>query len=206
MLSRLADLNAPVGGLNIWLGLRWYPLCQLLYYAGIGALSSENYEAFGHLFRARSRGAHSDEPTKLVFAQANAGVADAHDAFKLLPGHERNYVPRSERTYKSLQPLLEDLIFLGGAYEDLFDRFEVISALAHADQRLEMGHPWGPPGRFLWKARQGNDGPLAVICQEAEAAGDAWPLLRSGLFRGSGARFQQVAAAYQKFISGMVWS
>jgi hypothetical protein len=205
VLSRLADLNDSVGGYNAWVGLRWYPLCQLLYYSGIAALSSENYETLGALFRARARSAQGDEPTKLVFAHANAGVADAHEVFKLLPGHEKQYVPRSELMYKNLQPLLDDLIFLGGGYEELFDRFEVINALAHANQRADTHNPWGPPGRFLWKAQRGGGGPLGEIEKEAKAAGAAWPVLKTGLFGGSSERFLEIVRVYRERMKGIVW-
>lgn len=202
---RLTELNTSAGGYTAWIGLRWYPICELLYYCGIAALSVENYETLGVLFRARARDARGDEPTKLVFAHANSRVADAHDLFKKLPGHERQYVPRSELMYKDLQPLLDDLIFLGGEYEELFDRFEVLNALAHAHQRSETGNVWGPPGRFLWKEGQYGGGPLAELEREAKGAGATWPILRSGLF-GTAERFVELAARYRESMKGLTWS
>ena len=201
---RLAELNTPGGGYNAWRGLRWYPISELLYYCGIGALSTENYEMFGSLFRARARMVGDDEPSKLVFAHANSGVAEAHDLFKKLPGHERQYVPYSELMFKTVQPLLDDLIFLGGAYVELFDRFEVLNALAHADQRADTHRPWGPAGRFLWKGHYAG-GPLAEAENEAKTAGASWPVLRSGLFGGSAERFVKTVQLYRETMKGMAW-
>jgi hypothetical protein len=62
-----------------------------------------------------------------VFARANSELANANDAFKALPGHERQFVPRSEFLHKEIQPLLDDMIFLGSAYDDLFDRSEPVN-------------------------------------------------------------------------------
>ena len=74
------------------------------------------------------------------------------DAFKQLPGYENHYTPRSEYLLKLLQPLLEDLLFLGVGYEPLFDRFEVLYAMQHAyDRKQDGAGTWGPVGRFGWK-------------------------------------------------------
>ena len=54
-------------------------------------------------------------------------------AFSQLPGHKRHYVPCSEYLFKLLQPMLDDILFLGRDYEQYFDRFEVLLALVHAD-------------------------------------------------------------------------
>jgi len=204
IFARLAELHSSANGYTAWIGLRWYPVLELLYYCGIGALSTENYEMFAVLFRTRARSVEGEEPTKLIFAHANTGVADAHDVFKKLPGHERQYVPRSELMYKTLQPLLDDLIFLGGAYEDLFDRFEVLNALAHAEQRADSYSPWGPPGRFLWKNSY-SGGPLAEVEKEAKAAGANWPVLRTGLFGGSLDRFLEIVKLYRERMKGIAW-
>lgn len=99
------------------------------------------------------------------------------ELFKQLPGHERYYVPRSEYLFKSLQPAVEDLLFLGNSYEELFDRFEIFYALTYADinARKKPGYLWGPVGRFAWKGRHGlSRSPYDIVCEEAVQQGAAW--------------------------------
>jgi len=132
-----------------------------------------------------------------------------HDAFKLLPGYERQYVPRSEYLYKVLQPLLDDPLFLGEEYESAFDRFEVLYALEHAHRYSGMatGAAWGPVGRFGWKFSRGRPGsPFHEVVAEAEAQGLLWPPLLGGLFGGSLERFREVAKQYGESLSGLHWS
>lgn len=114
------------------------------------------------------------------------------DAFKLLPGHERQYTPQSEYLFTRVQPFVEDVLFLGNRYEDLFDRFEILYALTNADYNDDY---WGHPGRFAWKYRSGGgtDDPFSMLVEEAKREGQDWPPLRVGLFNGSLDRFAEVA-------------
>ncbi len=122
--------------------------------------------------------------------------------FKKLPGHERNFAPESEYLFKALQPGIEDLLFLGNSYEDLFDRYEMLQALVYADlvNRASRG-VWGPPGRFGWKhLRRFSRSPFDALVAEAEREGPNWLLLQTGLFAKSIDRFKEIAAAYREQI------
>ena len=55
------------------------------------------------------------------------------DSFKQIPDHERNYAPMSEYLFKLLQPLLDDILFIGKSYERVFDEFEVILDESHCN-------------------------------------------------------------------------
>ncbi len=201
ILTRLADLNETVGGQTIWIGLRWYPLSLLIYYAGISALAVENYPALIAIFHARTGERENHESSRHVFARANSGLADCHEAFKALPGRGGEYTPRSELFLKVLQPLLEDELFLGRTYEELFDRFESFNALVHADVRGDTGRFWGPPGRFAWKMlHEPNGGPFKRLTIEAAEAGAGWKPVTAGLFRSSQEHFQQIAEKYAQVV------
>ncbi|MBA7667868.1 hypothetical protein ES703_75969 [subsurface metagenome] len=127
-----------------------------------------------------------------------------HDNFKWLPGHEKHYVPRSEHLFKSLQPSLKDLLFLGKSYEPLFDRFEVFLALVYAGVK---NSDWGPPGRFAWKYKRetyrGN--PFMELVEEAKKYGDGWVPLKAGFFQGSHERFQEIVDPYRKHLDKISW-
>ncbi|MGA9672741.1 MAG: caspase family protein [Terracidiphilus sp.] len=210
IISRLADGNEMTGGKVVWLGLRWYPILLLIYGGGIAAMSGQNYTSLATLLNTRLGDHVSGRGTQEVIAATVTGIleVDRNEMFKRLPGYERNYVPRSEYLFKTIQPAIEDLLFLGRSYEELFDRFEIFYAITYADIEDKKGHHfWGPPGRFGWKISRGEHGnPYAALLEEATTAGAAWPPLRSGFFGGSVERFKEVVERYNtELLSRLGW-
>ena len=118
------------------------------------------------------------------------------DAFKKLPGHERHFSPMSEYLFKRVQPYVEDQLFLGKRYEALFDRLELFMALSTADLDDSF---WGHPGRYAWKyrSRTADSSPFQELVAEAQSAGDDWPPLTAGFFRGSITRFVEISERHE---------
>lgn len=205
IISRIADGTEMKSGLTIWLGLRWYPIQLLMYSGGIAALSAHNYRSLYSLLSTKvkdfSKG--SGESLPAVIPTVN-GILDVDRAelFKKLPGHEKFFTPRSEYLFKRLQPELEDLLFLGNSYEDLFDRFEMLYALTYADaENRELPSIWAPPGRFAWKGRHGiSRDPYASLTTEAREHGSSWAPFAVGMFRGSLDRFNEITTAYRDHV------
>jgi hypothetical protein len=204
MLARMSD-NCPAaaGGHQLWLGLRWYPISLLMYSAGIGALSAENYPALAAILtkkidaRTRRVGNTSVE-ILLPVVDGMIEVAN-NNVWKCLKEYERKHTPESEHMFKILKPLLDDLLFLGLGCEQLFDRYEILKLLTYADV-TDGG--WGPIGRFGWKMAnrmgQGEDNPYAELRAEAAQLGDQWGPIKAGLFRGSYKRFEHTAVKVEK--------
>jgi hypothetical protein len=210
IIARLADGNEMAGGKVVWLGLRWYPILLLMYGGGIAALSAHNYTSLATLFNTRLGDHVSGKGTQEAIAATVSKIleVDRNEMFKKLPGYERNYVPRSEYLFKTIQPTIDDLLFLGRSYEEIFDRFEILYALTYADIEDRKGrHLWGPPGRFGWKVSRGlEDSPYSLLLEEAGRAGNAWPPLRSGFFGGAIDRFTEVAKKYDtELLSRLNW-
>jgi len=205
IFARIADADRGSSGIILWLKLGWYPVLLLMYTAGIVALSKSRYEALKIIFETQVRpGFEYDNKVIPVIVPVIGNLTRLHDNFKWLPGHERHYVPRSEHLFKSLQPSLEDLVFLGKSYEPLFDRFETFLALIYADVE---NRDWGPPGRFAWKysSRIHRDNPFIELVEEAEKYGDGWTPLKAGFFQGSYKRFQEIVASYKKHLDKLSW-
>jgi hypothetical protein len=210
IIARLADGNEMAGGKVVWLGLRWYPILLLMYGGGIASISAQNYTNLATLLNTRLGDHISGRGTQEAISATVSGMleVDRNEMFKRLPGYERNYVPRSEYLFKTVQPTIEDLLSLGRSYEELYDRFEIFYALTYGDIEDRKGnHFWGPPGRFGWKVSRGQHGnPYAALLEEAEKAGSTWPPLRSGLFGGSIERFNEVAQRYNaELLSKLGW-
>jgi Caspase domain len=203
VIARLTDGTELRSGRTAWLGLRWYPIMYLMYSGGVAALSAHNYLSLSTLLTTKLGGSATGQGTQpAVVATVNGiGEVDGMELFKTLPGHERHYAARSEYLFKKIQPDIEDLLFLGNSYEDLFDRFEILYALTYADlSNRPGGLIWGPPGRFGWKGHLGTASPYDAVMEEAKRQGADWALLSSRLFAGSLDRFHEVANAYRTHV------
>ncbi|MBI5446668.1 MAG: caspase family protein [Deltaproteobacteria bacterium] len=205
LISRLSDGHETRNGLVAWLELRWYPSVLMAYSAGIAAVASGNYRNLAAVLLVPVGSRRSGDDTKEAVSCVVEAMLelDRMELFKKMPGHERHYVPRSEYLFKKMQPVLDDLLFLGKSYEASFDRFELIYGLVYADLR---GGGWGPLGRFAWKHRsRDGDGPFTALHKEVEAQGEQWAPLRAGLFGRSMDRLQAVLQMYQDFIGRLNW-
>ncbi|MGP8475631.1 caspase family protein [Burkholderia sp. PR2] len=206
--ARVCDQLDQRGGLDIWLQMRWYPVLVAFYASCVAAVDAKRFDTLCAIFDTPVpvswRNGHKQT---LVEALADA-IADLSQTgvLKLIPGHERNYTPLSEYLFKFLQPKLDDLLFMGKGYEQAFDSFEVYFALAVADKKIQSGqNAWGPVGRFGWKARGPNDGPLARIVTEGNSMGKSWAPLQAGMFGGDADRFQVVGKEYGPMITRLHW-
>ena len=210
IVARTADNEKGGGGRVSRLALRWYPSLLLLYSAGIATLAADQYRNLSAVLTTPIGARHSGSGVKPAILRIIDEILEAErtNIFKLLPGHERHYVPRSEYLFKIFQPALDDLLFLGKSYETLFDRFEVFLALVYADLGAgRIDRIWGPPGRFAWKhsSRGVDSSPFNKVSEEARSQGQEWPPLKAGLFGGSVDRFQEVAQGYLELISQLRW-
>ncbi|HVP48722.1 MAG TPA: caspase family protein, partial [Bryobacteraceae bacterium] len=163
--ARLGQRLKLVSGLRGWLSLRWYPLLLLFYSGGIAAIAAGRYDSLRELMfnPVSDKETRQGDDVRLIQIVADE-MNFLIDAFKTLPGHEKQYTPRSEYLLKLLQPTLEEILFLGTGYEASFDRFEVLYALQYAYQRKKQnGNVWGPVGRFGWKRQSVRD-----VIEEAE--------------------------------------
>jgi hypothetical protein len=200
VMSRSVERAASSSGLVAWLRLRWYPAVLLSYVGGIAAVAAGEY---GNL--AAILGTQMVDPDHLgaprpMLAEMTRTLPDLQLVFKAISGLGRSFAPLSEYVFKHIQPLLDDLLFLGQRYEALFDRYEVLQALVCQDVT-----GYGPLGRFAWKhwndlRQQTTMYPFLVVAKEAEAAKEEWPPLRAGLFGGSYERLSKVIRDYGQFL------
>jgi len=200
IFTRIAEADKGTAGITLWLKLGWYPVLLLMYAAGIAALSKHKYEALKIILEAQVHsGFEYDSILIPVIVPVVDNVTNINGNFELLPEYEKHYYPRSEHLFKSLQPSLEDLLFLGKSYEPLFDRFELFLALVYADVK---NGDWGPPGRFAWKCkpRAGKGNPFMELVDEAKKYRDGWVPLKAGFFQRSYKRFQEIVDSYKKLL------
>ena len=207
-IARSSDRLETRGGLTIWLELRWYPLIVELYTAGIAAIDAQRYDNLATLFYTQLPSSEYRNNNGTFVEAVSNGLLELirTNAFKQIPGHERHYTPLSEYLFKILQPRLDDTFFLGKNYETAFDEFEVFFALAIADiEMTKNNRVWGPVGRFGWKQRSRDNGPLSRIINDARTRKDSWPPFKAGMFGGSFERFDKVATEYLQLVGRLNW-
>lgn len=197
--KRLSDGAGEGGGNTGFLALQWYPALSLSYAGGIAAVSAESYDSLLTLMHARVGTSRGD--MRLVEA-ATAGMNDARQHFKMLPGLEQRYVPFSDHLYEKLKPIINETLCLGSEYDRAFDTFEILYALEFMHQ---TGRGWAPMGRFGWNAGRSGSNLLRQIIDEAAGAGKAWPPLAAGLCAGSPEKFAEHAKGLVEIVarSGM---
>ena len=143
-----------------------------------------------------------NDPLPIVVPIVSA-VTDIFNNFKLMPGLEKKFVPRSEHMLTALQPIIEDQLFLGRSYEDLFDQFEIMLALVFADVGASFSPFWGPPGRFAYSELSilGGSKPYTAFVENVRRQGQSWPGLAAGFFNGSLERFNEVAEGFATLLA-----
>ncbi|MDP3776462.1 caspase family protein [Methylotenera sp.] len=205
IISRSSDRLEMEGGSVVLINLRWYPLILEAYYAGISAVESKNYDALAAIFMTEGLSNTDSREDKYFIEKIARSISNLHDAFKALPGYERNYVPMSEYLYKIIQPKLDDTLYIGKGYERSYDEFEILLALVHADiQSKDNGHVWGPIGRFGWKHKR-HSSPFNELIEKAKLEKENWGPVKSGLFEGKVERFLEVAEKYKANLDGLHW-
>jgi len=137
IFARLAEADRPTTGLVRWIALHWYPVLNLMYVAGISALSARRFDALRASMLVRVQAStHRVDGRRVELARVVGGAGvDIGEEFKRIPGYERRYTLRSDYLFNSLQAVVENHLFLGRRYNEVFNAFEVVLALTYADGR-----------------------------------------------------------------------
>lgn len=209
MVARISEHGVGAhSGSSLWLDLRQYPLSLLLYSVGIASLAAENYRAFAaaHLKRIDARTRRVGNTAVAVVVPVVDAMMEAANTnvWRHVEEYKQKRVPQSDYLFKTLRPVLDELLFLGANYEHLFDRYEILRSLIYADA---TDGSWGPVGRFGWKyCRDDKDNPYAALCAEAAHQKNSWGPLQAGLFCGSHTRFNEVATRFeQELLKRLQW-
>jgi hypothetical protein len=205
MLREFGDYASGNDGIIPWQVVRWTPFFLVLYASGVAALLGNRPEVLAALYTTRrgNRDRSHDAPTIVQHAIDSVRHGWA-DTFKQLPAYERQFVAPSNYIFDRLRPTLDAVIHAGSAYEEAFDRFEILHALTYASAQDKHGF-WGPPGRFAVQYRNGGGHAFKELESEAEAQQTAWPITTAGMFGGNTDTFLTAAKQYREFMNHLGW-
>jgi hypothetical protein len=213
-LTRLGSLAGP----ETWRGVTFYdPWVQLLRYPAQLAFYSAGLSAL-------ARGKAGDEVAAdlILLPQLRLGLngevyspamklnvyeaVDDRIARQAIPKSERKYTAMSDHLFEVIRPFVRAIIPEDAEYEDLFDRFEYLIALAYADTRMRSTHFgfWAPVGRLAWRWERifpPQKSQADKIADEIQREGLNWLFLRRGLFDGSLEPLAKAQAGIKEVIS-----
>jgi hypothetical protein len=203
VLDRLANRFRDEGGIETWLNLRYYPAVLALYAGGISATAAEGYGTLLTLLSEVSVQRWGEaEPFFVALPLPRVVKEDL-----LQPeGKPRYHTPASDRIADVLREPLREFLPHQRQYDDAFDKFEYLVALAFADHKLKDGQLWAPVGSFGWRQKRRRDSVYDAVAQEVGAQGGEWGFLAGSLFNGSSARFEEVRQAYfEQVLRSLSW-
>lgn len=183
-----------------WKDLRYYPACLVLYAGGLATLTADNYANLTLLLE-ECMSIENGRKKLLSRVAAPSGVLRkdwANQAFGT-----NKPTPMSDRIAAHLAPLITEFAGSAERYEDLFDMFEFLLAMACADHdtQTETAWPWIPLGRFVWNCETGVPG-IPIKTEDITAQ---WPPLAGGMFGGDLGRSKLAHEAVRKAWSRGGW-
>lgn len=89
-----------------------------------------------------------------LFEKINYSSSD----FKLFYPDKNYKYPMNEYLYKFLQPLIDDLLFIGDNYNDQYTNVELIISIFVATKKYNKNpkYAWGPTGRYIYLLSYGD--------------------------------------------------
>jgi len=201
-IERLSDLRQPTGKV-VWLGLQLYPALLLTYAGGIAATANREFDLLAALLIDPRKTGDSIDSRKPVLARISCReIFYSNSLQKWLPT-ENTRTPASDYLFDQIRKLLGDYIPGETQFEEAFDIFEYLSALAYVDVvDPDPEYMSAPVGSFAWRNRwRHEESPLDEFINRGLDAGDSWPLLQAGFFRQSVTRFKEVHDRYNEWLT-----
>lgn len=136
--------------------LLYYPLYLMYYVVIISGLESKNYKVLKdvlelEMLKTVNVGSYYDEKNLLINVCNNMQeLASEYNVF--FPENNYKY-PLAEYLYKELQPLIDDFIYVGDDYPELFISTEILISFFYAIKNYseDESQVWGPLGRYTYQ-------------------------------------------------------
>ena len=136
--------------------LLYYPLYLMYYVVIMSGLESKNYKVLKdvlelEILKTVNVGSYYDEKNLLINVCNNMQeLASEYNVF--FPENNYKY-PLAEYLYKELQPLIDDFIYVGDDYPELFISTEILISFFYAIKNYseDESQVWGPLGRYTYQ-------------------------------------------------------
>ena len=189
LVRRLAEVEAPSGGSSGLTRLFHLPALLVMYAAGMAAIAAHRYDLLKSILLMPTHSTrHSGQREAVISIYLHNILPEAagHILFPHPDAPRMKYsTPSSQYLCQSLRPLFDGIIPSDWDYRDVFDRYEYLASLVHADAYTTQFRGMAfPGGCFFWRTDRAGRWLPQVVAEEIEEAGDRWPPFRAGLFDG----------------------
>ncbi len=164
LIRRIIDKLANVkntNGIEVYVNIQYYPCLISFYSLIISCLECNNFTLIQEAIQIQKDiGINAYLDTNNLLVNVSSNISRISDCFNIFSPNDKNYkYPFSEYIYLMLQPELDDLLFLGEEYEQLFLKSEMFISIMNAFIRYKADYDervWGTLGRFNYKTRTIN--------------------------------------------------
>lgn len=136
------------------INLLYYPLYLMFYCAIISCLESKNYKVLKDILEVETLktiniGSYYDEKNVLIDTCSN--MTEISRDFSVFFSDKR--YPLNEYLYKEIQPLIDDFLYVGDEYPELFISSEILISFFFAikEYNEQVKEVWGPLGRYTYQ-------------------------------------------------------
>lgn len=138
-----------------------YPVYLMYYVIIITGLEARNYKVLKSILEFKKRktiGISYLDENRCLLSEVCDNMNNLSQDFQcFFP--EKNYIyPLSEYIYKEIQPILDDFLYVGDEYPELFISAEILISVFYAlqDYNEESNRVWGPLGRYTYQVIYGS--------------------------------------------------
>lgn len=147
-------------GQTVAISLLYIPTLILIYGIIITSLESEKYDIVKEIVNMidnKIDSYHYYRDTDSLLTNLVNRISDVSSSFKCLyPGQNYKY-PMNEYLYKYLQPIIDDILYIGDEYSDKYTNTELLISIVYAIKNYDgKDYVWGPVGRYLYILGYGN--------------------------------------------------
>ena len=158
-------------GYKLYNSLCNYPCFIMYYYSIIAALESNNRNVLKKIINIKNN--YPDYmDSEYALERVTILMNEIHGCFKCCFQEDYKY-PMNEYIYKIIQPVLEDIMFMGDGYEETYLNAELLISLFQASLNYSFNpnEVWGAEGRFKYKLRYNFNISQMPIYEIAEEIG-----------------------------------
>jgi hypothetical protein len=179
-------------GLTIYLDMRSYPAVLVFTAYGLGLTRAGRWRLLHELCDAMIDRAHDDPARSVEALFLGSWRGGSTDAWRSMPGLARHLTPVSDHLLSVFSVWSKSFIGLTPDFVQLFEKFEMICALAHLEKNdkdavrgslagdRQNGWTWMPIGRSAWhetyavriKAELRSDATKSALLKAGFAKGD----------------------------------
>lgn len=177
----------------VWLDIQYLPSLVSRYMVGIAAVAKKNFKLLNSLLSIEL---HQRYDSKNILIKTNPWDVIQSDNLKAMLG-QNYHTPMSEVLYKFTKTHFKNVIPIDKEFDEIFDYYEFICALAFVKNNYNNDRGWGPIGRFGYRDGKMIKQKLGLAKDEKEE----FELISSGLFA-SYDEFQSILSAFEEFLEG----